>query len=205
MSDKYMVSFDVTSLFTNIPLSETITIAIDAILENNPDIGVNRRDLQKLFWFATSQTHFLFNGNYYDQVDGVAMGSPLAPVLANLFMGHLEKQYFSNMPAIAKPLYYRRYVDDVFCLFKNENEANDFFQFINTWHPNIHFTVEKQKDSTLPFLDVLVCNREQCITSVYHKPTYTGLLTNYFSFIPHSYKTGLIRTLVDRIYKINNT
>ncbi|XP_071811646.1 uncharacterized protein [Apostichopus japonicus] len=205
ISDHYMVSYDVVSLFTNIPLSETVDIAIDAIMYNNPGIGIERRDLQKLFMFATSQTHFLFNGNYYDQVDGVAMGSPLAPVLANLFMGHLEKQFLNNSSAPFKPYHYRRYVDDIFCLFRNEGEAIDFLQFINTRHPNIKFTIEKQKDSTLPFLDVLVSNTGHCNTSVYHKPTYSGLLTNFFSFIPFSYKIGLIKTLVDRMYKVNNS
>lgn len=58
----------------------------------NAASGIDRQDLRKLFVFATSQMHFLFNGKYYDQVDGVAMGSPLAPVLPNLFMGHMGKK-----------------------------------------------------------------------------------------------------------------
>ena len=111
----------------------------------------------------------------------------------------------NDLSAPSKPSYYRRYVDDIFCLLKSENEANDFLQFINTVHPNLKFTVEKQKDGTLPFLDVLISNIDKCNTSVYHKPTYTGLLTNFLSLIPFTYKIGLVRTLVDRIYKVNNT
>ena len=79
-----MVSYDVTSLFTNIPLEETINLTINLLFEAKPDLKISRKDLQKLFQFATSQTNFLFNGNMYDQVDGVAMGSPLAPILANI-------------------------------------------------------------------------------------------------------------------------
>ena len=88
-----MVSFDVESLFTNIPLIESIDLAVDYIMKGNPDIKLGRENLTKLFFFATAQTHFSFLGNFYDQNDGVAMGSPLAPVLANLFMGHHEKRW----------------------------------------------------------------------------------------------------------------
>ena len=63
---------------------------------------------------------------------------------------------------------------------------------------------EKNPDK-IPFLDVLVCNKPNLVTSVYRKPTYTGLLTNFFSFTPSKYKNGLIKTLLDRCYKINNT
>ena len=97
-------------------------------------------------------------------------------------------------------LFYRRYVDDTFCLFDIEHDATLFFDYINDRHPNIHFTMEKEMDKKIPFLDV-----QSPITRVYRKKTFTGLLTNYFSFTPFSYKLGLIRTLVDRTYKINNT
>ena len=91
VTNKKMVSDDVTSLFTNIPLKETINLTIDLLFEAKLDLNIRRKDLQKLFQFATSQTSFLFSGNMYDQVDGVAMGSSLAPILANIFMGSHEK------------------------------------------------------------------------------------------------------------------
>ena len=115
----YMVSYDVASLFTNIPLSETIDLAVNAIFESSTglDLKLSKTELKELFNFATSHTHFLFNGCFYDQVDGVAMGSPLAPVLANFFMGHYEKLWLNNYTG-PKVLYYRRYVDDIICCFK---------------------------------------------------------------------------------------
>ena len=81
-----------TSLFTNIPLSETIKLAVDLIKTFQPDINISGKDLTSLFNFATFETHFLFKGKFYDQIDGVAMGSSLAPALANLFMSHYEKE-----------------------------------------------------------------------------------------------------------------
>ena len=86
----FMVTFDVESLFTNIPLDDCINLAVKYITEDNPGLKLCKNELKRLFEFVTKETHFLFKGNFYDQVDGVAMGSPLAPVLANLFMSHHE-------------------------------------------------------------------------------------------------------------------
>ena len=85
------------------------------------------------------------------------MGSPLAPILANLFMGYHEKSWLENYKD-SKISIYRRYVDDIFCLFDNEHDAMLFFDYINAQHPNIKFTHEKQLNGKLPFLDVLVDN-----------------------------------------------
>ena len=201
-----MVSFDVVSLFTNIPFQECIDLAVSYITDGNSDLKLSKSDLIKLLSFATAQTHSLFNGKVYDQIDGVAIGSPLAPVLANLFLGHHEGLWLNTNKGPPVHLY-RRYVDDTFCLFNNEHEALLFLQHLNSQHDNIRFTMEKEFNRTLAFLDVCINNKDpSClITSVYHKKTFTGLLTNFFSFTSFSYKLGLIRTLLDRAYKINNT
>ena len=86
-----MIFNDICNLFTNIPLKETIKPAVNLVFEKPPEIRITRKQLTKLIEFATSGTHFLFNGNYYDQIDGVPMGSPLGPVLAQLFTGYHEK------------------------------------------------------------------------------------------------------------------
>ncbi|XP_078355795.1 uncharacterized protein LOC144640561 [Oculina patagonica] len=157
VSGNFMVSFDVESLFTNIPLDESIDLAVKYVKEGNSDIKLSTDELRTLFRFATAQTHFLFKGSFYDQVDGVSMGSPLAPVLANLFMGHNENAWLENYKG-SRILYYRRYVDDTFCVFETEQDAVSFYNFINSQHPNIRFTMEKEVDHKLAFLDVLVHN-----------------------------------------------
>ena len=131
------------------------------------------------------------------------MGSPLAPVLANLFMGHHEQNWLSNYTG-NKPIVYKRYVDDTFCLFDNEQDANEFLEYLNKQHPNIRFTAEPETNGVLPFLDISIKNREGggFETSVYHKSSYTGLLLNYFSFTPNLYKQSLVKTLINRTYRI---
>ena len=145
VTDKFLISFDVTSLFTNIPLSEAIDIAINLIFENSPDIKFTKRDIRKLFRIATSETHFTFNGSIFDQIDGVAMGSPLAPVLANLFMGFHEQNWIEQATNV-KPIFYKRYVDDIFAVFEFESDADAFYSYLNTRHENIKFTLEKEND-----------------------------------------------------------
>jgi len=126
------------------------------------------------------------------------LDSPLAPVLANLFLGHHEKIWLKNYQGPFN-LVYRRYVDDIFCIFDNENDAKLSFDFINSQHPNIKFTIEKESNKVLAFLDVCIDNNDPyCLkTSTNRKKTFTGLLTNFFSFTSFSYKIGLIRTLMD--------
>ena len=87
LSGKILVSHNVTSLFTVILLQVTIDIAINLILNPNPNLNITKKELKKLFLIATSQTHFIFNTRFYNQIDAVAMASPLASVLANIFMG----------------------------------------------------------------------------------------------------------------------
>ena len=96
-SNKFTISYNICSLFTSILLKETIDIAVNLIFDQCPDLKIARQELKKLFKFATSRMHFLFDGNYYDQTDGVAMGSPLGPVLAILFMGFHEKSYIVSV------------------------------------------------------------------------------------------------------------
>ena len=90
ISKKLLVSYNITSLFTNTPLQETIDIAINLIFNHNPNLNITKKELKKLFLFATSQTHFIFNSKFYNQIDGVAMGSRLVPALANIFMSFYE-------------------------------------------------------------------------------------------------------------------
>ena len=202
--DSFMVSYDIYSLFTNIPLSETIDIEVKLILENKKDLKFSENELTKLFRFATALTHFYFDGKIFDQVDGVAMGSPLGPALANLFMGSYEQKWLeSDHGRLVK--FYRRYVDDIFCLFENEHQAQTFLDILNIQHPNLKFTIEREHMKQLPFLDVLNTRSDRLTTSVYRKSTFTGLLQNYNSFVPFTYKKGLIKTLIDQTFRLNNT
>ena len=76
-SKKFLVSYDVSSLSTNIALQGTIDVTVNLIFNPSPNLSITSKELKKRFLFATSQTHFIFNSKFYNQIDGVAMGSPL--------------------------------------------------------------------------------------------------------------------------------
>ena len=112
MTGKFLIWFDVTSLFTNIPLSKAIDVSIHLIFENSSDINFTKRELWNLFRTTTSEICFIFKGSRFDQIDDVAMGSSLVPVLANLFMS-LHEQNMIQQATNVKPIFYKRYVDDI--------------------------------------------------------------------------------------------
>ena len=114
----YMARLDVESLITNIPLEETIMNCVNDLSSNNFYSGKSsRKDLYELLKLATTESSFIFDNKLYKQIDGVAMGSPLGPTLANAFLCHYEKIWLNECPSQFKPVVYRRYVDDIFfCL-----------------------------------------------------------------------------------------
>ena len=117
-------------------------IAINLIFNHNPNLNITRKKLEKLSLFATSQTHFIFNSKFDNQIDGIALGSTLALVLANIFMGFKESRWL-NEYNLNKPRSYLRYVDDILAAFDNEQHSLNFLIFLNNMHPNIKFTIKK--------------------------------------------------------------
>ena len=149
---------------------------------------------------ATKSVSFSFNEVMYRQVDGISMGSPLGSLMANVFVGFLEKTLFQK---VSKPYYYARYVDDTFACFGSRDEALKFFQDLNGLHPSLGFTMEEEKNNSLPFLDVLVERRSSSfLTSIFRKPTFTGLYLSWDSFAPKSRKVNLIKCLTFRALMI---
>ena len=95
----YMSSLDVDSLFTNIPLNETVKICSSLLFHDKPIVdGLTKNEFEQLLTIATTESLILFNDNYYQQIDGVAMGSPLGPTLANVFLCHHEQQWLDTAP-----------------------------------------------------------------------------------------------------------
>ena len=98
---------------------------------------------------ATKESLFMFNGSYYKQVDGVAMGSPLGQTLANAFMCHYEKVWLEECPSEFKPTFYRRYVDDIFVTFSSSSHVEPFFRYLNSRHNIISFTREEGQQTPI--------------------------------------------------------
>ncbi len=104
---------------------------------------------------ATSSVELSFDDVMYRQMDGVAMGSPLGPALANIFVGFRERKLFQSTTQL-RPHAYFRYVDDTFAVFKDEEEIQRFYGDLNSLHPNLQFTIEHEREGKLAFFDVMV-------------------------------------------------
>jgi hypothetical protein len=200
-------SFDVESLYTNVPVKEAVEIALNYVYKPTKliDVPFNRDQMKKLLYLSITDAPFRFHNKIYKQIDGVAMGNPLAPIIADLWMQKMEEKL--NRFSTNKPLLWLRYVDDVFCIFTiSKGKIDEFHSRINKWHPNLRFTLALESDNSISFLDVLVTQDEDKLTtSLYRKPTHTGLYMLWDCNQNRRYKIGLIKTLVIRIYRICST
>ena len=138
-----MVSFDVKSLFTNVPSEKTIDIILRRIYHDKEiNINITKKDMRDLLLLCTKNVHFTFECQIYIQIDGVAAGPPLAPVLADIFMVELERIV---VPTLATHLrFWRRYVDDTICFVKT-GSIEYILSVINNFHEKIQFTYEFEK------------------------------------------------------------
>ncbi|BHF66756.1 hypothetical protein SprV_0200977800 [Sparganum proliferum] len=152
-----MFSLDVSSLFTNVPVTETVDYICEFLSNNQHEIGIPTKTLKELLLRCTLNVQFLFDKQLYRQIDGVAMGSPLGPLLADVIMGKLERFQLSNQ--IANLKHYGRYVDDIFVIATAETDVDAPLNAVNQAHPSIKFTLEVETAGPLPFLDVLLSKR----------------------------------------------
>ena len=204
-----LVSYDVTALFTSVPLDETINYLVDRAFENDwlnrthTDLRLSKESLKALLEAATKNQLFVFEDKLYEQFEGVAMGSPLGPLMANSFMCMLEKRLSDSN---ALPSYYRRYVDDTIAVFSSHEDHIKFFDTINTLHPSIKFTAELAKDNILPFIGVNISKANEVLhTAVHHKHTDSGLLLHFHSHTDIKYKRALLRTMITRAYRLSSS
>ena len=101
---------------------------------------------------------------------------------------------------------YRRYIDEIFVQFKSKEHLKLFVNHINLKHKIIKFTFETEDSNNFSFLDVKITRRnKRFVTSIFRKATFTGVFTNYDSFIFDTYKIGLVHTLLFRFFKISSS
>ena len=197
--DVRLISFDVCSLFTKVP--------IDSILDylNNEladlDLPLPLSQIIALTRLCICDCKFTFNGEYYQQIFGMAMGNPLSPLLSNLYMEFFERQH---LPAIIPiPLQWYRYVDDILVVLPDSVDVNQLLAGLNNRVPSIKFTLECERDNCLPFLDVMI-HREnfQCKYSIYRKPTNNLTYVHFYSGHHLNIKISIFSSMFLRALRI---
>jgi len=202
----HMCSFDIESLYTNIPTSDAINILLEKIFKDLTSFhNFTKQEFKNLLNLACNDVYFFFNNKLYFQTNSLAMGSPLSAALANIYLDHYETTWLSTCPTTFKPYFYSRYMDDTFLLFDSSFKAPLFLNFLNNKLPNIKFTCEEETNNSLQFLDIFISKNLHCTnTSIFRKKTFTGLGLNYFSHIPFIYKLNNIKALIYRAYHISS-
>lgn len=203
---KHFASLDVESLFTNVPVAETIQIILENVYNHRskqpPDIP--RLILEELLLICTTQCPFRdHKGTLFVQQDGVSMGSPLGPTLASYYMCHIENNAFQNLSI--KPAIYCRYVDDCFLMIDNIKELESLKSYFEE-HSVLKFTYEVEINKKIPFLDIMVTRSPESLsTTVYRKPTNSNECLNYNSLCPNSYKNSVIRYFLHRAHAVTSS
>ena len=173
----------------------------------------NRFEMNYLLETSTKHTNCVFNKKIYSQVNGIAMGSPLGPLFADIYVNYLENKLMSRLRGIGV-LFWTRFVDDTFVIINNKANVNKMLDMLNSFDNNVVFTCEEEKDNSLSFLDIQITripisNTTNCskifTTSIHRKHTYTGLITKWHSFVPRSYKISTISSMIYRAIKICST
>ena len=197
-------------MYTCIPHKDSIEAcreALSSTIEDNPD----RPDVSVLICLlevVLCNNTFEFNNEYYKQIQGTAMGTKLAPAYANIFMGKLEHSILSTAPL--KPLFYKRYIDDILILWPHsETELNKFLLDINSFHDSIKFTSEYNFDK-ITFLDVNIYKGPNFLLSktlgfeTFVKPTNRQAYIHATSFHPCGVSKGVTLGEMKRYLRTNS-
>lgn len=194
-----LVSFDVANLFPSIPLKDTVKL-VEKLLVNNNVNSVKKQELVNALEACLEQNYFEFNDKLYTSKEGLIMGNPLSPLLAEIFMDYIES-IISKNPLFEKFIYWYRYVDDVLaCFTGTERQLDNFLDFINSIHNNIKFTIEKEHNNSINFLDLSInkINNKHNF-AVFHKPTHTDMTIHNTSCHPIQHKLASFFSMIHRL------
>ena len=206
-NDEIMISFDVVSLFTSIPVEEAIGV-IFVKLERDHFLNIRTKleatDITSILsHLFINSAYFKKGSEYYSQNSGLAMGNPASPVIANIFMEHFEDLALSTTNCDIK--FYGRYVDDTFVIIK-QFDVQNFTNHLNGINPAIQFTSEVESNGRLPFLDCLIFRDNNKLQStLYQKPTSSQRYLNFNSDQSNRVKDSVIISLYNQCRNTNTT
>lgn len=197
-----LLSFDVKSLFTSIPPKEVLNL-ISCKLDENHINPVIKWELLQLLNLCIDQNYFQFGGDFYNQTTGLAMGNPLSPLLAEIFMNNLETE-ISKHYLFKNCIYWFRYVDDILICFNGtERQLSNLHNYINTVHPNIKFTIETETNKSINFLDLTISHHgKKHEFAIYHKPTHTDTTIHATSCHPLNHKLSAYNSMIHKLISV---
>ncbi len=197
-----LMSFDVVSLFTSVPLE----LAVQCIKERWNDISVHtslsKENFMDCLKTCLENGFCVFNNNFYAQKEGLAMGNPLSPIVSELVLDCLFNRLNNEFKDCIQ--FFVKFVDDSFFIVHSD-KVDQIKKFLNQFHPRIKFTCEMEKDNTLNFLDVTIIRSNNNLKfKHYTKIINSGRFIHADSFQPKHYKTNTIKNLISRAFSLTS-
>ena len=198
-----LVTGDITSLYTNMNIERMLKCVKEAFQKTKIEYRSDE-DILKLLEISLKNNDFIFNDQYYLQILGCAMGKRFAPALANLYLLEFDNMATTNFPI--RPLYFMRYLDDIFFVWPGDlNSLKQFENYLNTLIPDIKINFEHSPDE-ISFLDTTVYKTNGILnTRTYFKPTDTHQLLHTDSFHPKHTFSGLLKSQFIRFKRLSST
>ena len=187
-------------MYANISTSKLTTIIEKACQDNHIDEKI-KLDIIKLTNTVINQNCFQFGGDTYIQMEGLTMGAPTSSILSEFYLQHLETTNIYNTLLEHNIVGYFRYVDDILIIYNhNKTKIEGLLKCFNTLHPKLEFTIEKETDEKINFLDITVTRKpNHFYIDIYRKPTYTDAIIPSDSCHPFEHKIAAIRYLNNRM------
>jgi hypothetical protein len=203
--DESLVSFDVTALYSSIPLDLALRICslyISFDLEFTVRTGLSHSDFMNFLSLCLLNTYFFYQDKFYRQIKGLPMGAAISVTVANLVMEFHELYAFQLSPQMETKFFYR-YFDDIACGCKT-SLIPTLLSHLNSIHPDIQFTQELEIDGSLPFLDTKISRKPDGYLSfsVFRKQTHSGRYLHFSSSNPISHKKSVVASLFHRALRV---
>lgn len=198
-----LISFDVVSLFPSVPIDLAMTIIEGKwdVIAGFTSMGKNLF-LRILKFCIEDNRYFKYDGKFFFQQKGLPMGSPASPIVADIVMEDLLEKCVGSV--MIRPKIITKYVDDLFCII-SEDAINDLFDKLNGFNDNIKFTMEKECNFKIPYLDTMVIRRgNNIMMDWYQKSTASGRVVNYYSKHNKKIIINTAKNLIDKVLTISD-
>ncbi|GFG33347.1 hypothetical protein Cfor_09986 [Coptotermes formosanus] len=198
-----MATFDIKDLYGNILITEIIQITANKLEMKRID-PETRRELILLLDLVRNQNYFQFRDNFYKPEKGVAMGSPISGLVAEISLQHFEGLIIKHLLEDGRIKYYTRYVDDIMMIYDSSKILQeDILSKMNMFHHNLIFKLTPEQDNAVSFLDLIITKKcSKLNVNIYRKPTTTGMTLHATSNHPPEHEMVAYRALVHRMHNL---
>lgn len=201
--DESFFSLDVVSLFPSVPVELALKIIEEKWKDLEPVTKISKSLFIKILKFCICDNrYFRYKNNFYQQRKGLPMGSAASPIVADIVMEELLDRCMEICDI--RPKFLTKYVDDLFGITKS-SAINNLLTIFNSYDHRIKFTIEKESNGQLPYLDLLITRKENTIrTNWYQKPTASGRLVNFHSKHPKTIIMNTASNFINRVLNISD-